>query len=104
MLIRIWTVNIRADRIADLEHFARTESLPMFQNQAGCLGVLFTRDANLCATISLWEDMKYIDMLKTSPSYNETVEKIVATGMFEGEQSIAIFNCFGGFLDSYDIA
>ena len=99
MLVRTWKVHILKNRITDLKHFARTESLPMFKKQAGCLGVMFTLSGNLCATTTIWKDMESIVALKTSPTYNETVKKIVATGMLEGEQSVEIFDCFGGFLE-----
>jgi hypothetical protein len=33
----------------------------------------------------------------------DTVEKIVASGIFEGEQSIEIFDCFDGYLKLDDI-
>lgn len=104
MLIRIWKVRILKDRTEDLRDFARTESLPMFKKQAGCLGVLFTLDGNLCATISVWKDRRSIESLKTSQSYKETVDKILATGMLEDEQSVEIFDCFGGYLDLAAIA
>jgi hypothetical protein len=104
MFIRIWKVIIEANRIDDLKYFARTESLPMFKKQAGCLGVFFTLDRNQCATITLWKDMASIDALKSSKSYMDTVEKILASGIFEGEQSIEIFDCFDGYLELDDLS
>ena len=104
MLIRIWQVKVKPDRFDELEDFSNARSLPMFMQQEGCLGVLFSRDEHYCATISFWEDMKAIEQLKDSSSYNDTVEKIVATGMLEGEQSVEIFETFGGFLSFEDVA
>lgn len=104
MFIRIWKVIIEANRIDDLKYFAQTESLPMFKKQTGCLGVFFTLDGNQCATITLWKDMESIDYLKTSPSYNETVEKIEATGMLQGNSSVEIFDSFSGSLEFDKIA
>jgi len=100
LIIRIWKVRIKEGMLKNLKHFAMTESQPMFNNQEGCLGVLFTLDGNLCATTTLWKDRESIEALKTSKSYIETVDKIVATGMLEGESSIEIFNCFGGYLET----
>jgi len=99
MLIRSWKVHIHNDRIDDLKHFAKTESLPMFKKQNGCLGVLFTLDDKLCNTITIWKDKDSIELLKSSKSYNETVEKIVASDMLAGESTIEVFDCFGGFLE-----
>lgn len=104
MLIRTWKVHIHKDKIGELKHFAKTKSLPMFKEQTGCLGVLFTLDGNLCNTTTLWRDRESIEMLKTSITYNDTVEKIVATGMLEGESTVEIFDCFGGFLELDTIA
>ncbi len=56
MFVRIWRVKIHPERIHELENFAHTHSLPMFQKQVGCLGVLFTRNGSDCATISVWEN------------------------------------------------
>ena len=99
MLLRIWHVKIDPARVDELENFAQTYSLPMFQQQAGCLGVLFTWQGNDCATISLWQTMDAIEKLKTSPTYAETVRQLEATGMLGGEQSVELFQCFGGFLN-----
>ena len=100
MLIRIWKVNVENDKIADLKIFAETESLPMFKKQKGCLGVFFTLYGNQCATITLWKDMESINALNSSAFYNETVEKIEASGILEGEHFVEIFNSFGGFLET----
>jgi hypothetical protein len=42
ILVRIWRVKVKQERIDWLEKFAHTVSLPMFKQQKGCLGVLFT--------------------------------------------------------------
>jgi len=99
MLVRIWRVKIHPERINELENFAHAYSLPMFKAQVGCLGVLFTRNGSDCVTISVWENAEAIERLKSSPTYNETVRQIEATGMLEGEQSVELFQAFGGFMN-----
>lgn len=99
MPVRTWRVKIHPERINELENFAHTYSLPMFQKQVGCLGVLFTRKGSDCATISVWENAEAIERLKSSSTYRETVRQIEATGMLEGEQSVEVLQSFGGFLN-----
>ena len=104
MLVRIWRVKVHPERLNDFEDFAHAYSLPMFQKQVGCLGVLFTRNGNDCATISVWENAPAIEKLKSSPTYSETVRQIEAAGMLEGEQSVELFQAFGGSLNRDEIS
>jgi quinol monooxygenase YgiN len=104
MLIRIWQLKVKPDRFDELEDFTRTYFLSMFKEQKGCLGVLFTHDENYCAMISIWEDMQAIEKLRDSASYNDAIEKILGSGMLEDEQSVELFETFGGFLDIEDVA
>ncbi len=97
MIVRIWRVGIRPERINELEHFAHTNSLSMFQEQEGCLGVLFTLNDRDCVTISLWENAESIERLKSSSTYIQTARLMEATGMLEGAQSVELFQSFGGF-------
>ncbi|MDX1436181.1 MAG: antibiotic biosynthesis monooxygenase [Anaerolineales bacterium] len=99
MLVRIWRVKIHPDRIEDLEAFAQAESTPMFRAQPGCLGVLFTRSGLECLTISLWDSAESVERLRSSPSYDETVRRIEASGILDGGHKIELLESFGGFLD-----
>jgi quinol monooxygenase YgiN len=99
MLVRIWRVKIKPERMEDLKNFARTFSLPMFTQQAGCLGVLFSLDGNNCATITFWDTIESIERLGNSRSYRETVDKIEASGMLEGEHKVEVFQIFDGYLN-----
>ena len=99
MIVRTWQTAVDPDRVNEFETFAKTYSLPMFQLQPGCLGVLFSRDEEHTTTLSFWEDQASIDQLETSTSYKETVERIHSTDLLRGEQSVAINPIFGGYLD-----
>jgi hypothetical protein len=99
MLLRIWRVKVKPERILELEKFARTVSLPMFKRQDGCLGVLFTWEGSYCATITFWKDRASIDKLSSSRDYLATVEKIEQSGMLIGEHSVQVFQSFDGYLE-----
>ena len=104
ILVRIWRAKIHPERISALENFAHAYSLPMFQAQVGCLGVLFTRNGSRCVTISIWENAAAIERLQSSRTYQEIVRQLEATGILEGEQSVESFQAFGGFLNWDEIS
>ena len=96
MLARIWRTSVDAARLAEYGEFERKRSLPMFREQRGLLGVLFLREADdRAAALTFWEDEEAIQALATSPSYNRTVETLLATGLLRGEQTVEVFevNC-----------
>ena len=99
MIVRTWQTAIDPDRVEEFEAFANTYSLPMFQLQPGCLGVLFSRDGWKTTTLSFWEDQASIDQLETSTTYQETVRRILETKLLRGEQSVMVYPIFGGYLD-----
>ena len=99
MLIRIWSTEVDATLIDEYEAFAKTESRLMFQNQPGCLGVLFLRNSNKCEVISFWNDAESIEALSTSQSYLKTVGDIKSRGFLGEKQEIKVFELHGGFLD-----
>lgn len=90
MIARTWRTGVDPDRAAEYEAFARAISLPMFEQQAGFRGVLMLRDGGDCQVITLWEDMAAIEALGTSPSYVETVDRILAAGFLRGPQSVEL--------------
>ena len=99
MLIRTWRTAIDYERVDEFESFARTYSLPMFLQQPGCLGVMFSRTGADTTTFSFWEDRASIDSLRSSSSYQETVQRIQETGFLRGEAEVRIHPIFGGKLD-----
>jgi heme-degrading monooxygenase HmoA len=58
--------------------------------------VLFTRDGADCAVLSLWEDRDAIAALAGSPVYQETVQRLVATGVLAGPQTVEVLEVHGG--------
>src|SRR6478752_5224911 len=86
MLARLWTTGLRADRIGEYETFAREVSLPMFRAQEGFRGCLMTRRENMGQVLTIWRDAAAVAALAQSPSYRATVNRIVASGVLDGEQ------------------
>ena len=53
----------------------------MFKQQPGCMGVFFLRSERTCSALSFWVDLASVEMLKTSPSYNEASDFYDQSGM-----------------------
>jgi heme-degrading monooxygenase HmoA len=94
----MWRATIHLGRIPDYERFAQVESLPMFQQQAGFLGVLFTRRRYRCAVLSFWEDEDAVRALSESATYKATAARLEASGILRGETLVEAWRVHGGFL------
>ncbi len=70
MIIRIWRTRVKPSRSSEYEKFAQAHSLPMFRQQAGCLGVLFLHTPHDHAARSLWENAQAVEQLASSPPIN----------------------------------
>lgn len=92
MKCRIWRTGVVENRIDEYEAFARDVSLPMFRAQQGYRGVVMGGDGGRRCVITYWENDEAIAALDCSPSYKATVERIVATGFLNGEQSVEIYD------------
>jgi hypothetical protein len=80
--------------------FEEQESRPMFEKQAGILGVLFLFSSKEHAALTFWKDAKSIRLLEKSKTYQQTVTKLRAAGLLKGRQTIEVFDVKGGFLMS----
>lgn len=100
MIIRLWRTRVVPTRMGEYERFEQELSLPMFRQQAGFLGVLFLRTKKDCAALSMWEDMRAVEALATSQTYQETVHKLQATGLLVEQQALDVFEIRGGHVSS----
>lgn len=99
MIVRIWMTAIDPDRAREYEAFAHAESLPMFKSQPGNLGVLFTRNRDRCAVLSLWSSESAVSALADSETYRRVSRRINETGFLVGEPVIESWACDDGWLD-----
>lgn len=99
MIARIWRTQVDEARMAEYERYANEQSLPMFRQQTGFLGVVFLRTPHDCAALTFWEDAAAIAALGDSPSYQETSHRLQETGMLLGEQSVEVFAVRGGTME-----
>ena len=99
MIARIWRTGVDPERIDEYERFERDESIPMFRQQPGFLGVLFLRTGDGCATLTLWKDDAAVQALDDSPSYRIAVEKIEAAGFLRGVPAVETFRVAYGALE-----
>lgn len=99
MIARLWRTGVQPGREPEYERFATERSLPMFREQAGCLGVLLLRTPEGRAVLSLWADDGAVAALGVSSAYRETVRRLEATGVLAGAQTVEVFEVHGGLLD-----
>ena len=105
MMARIWRTGVKPERFEEYERFARERSLPMFRKQRGFIGVLFMRErADRAAVLTLWEDEKAVEELEASPTYRQTVEVILGSGLLANEQSVEVFEVQGGQVLARELA
>jgi heme-degrading monooxygenase HmoA len=98
MIARIWRTQVDLTRLAEYEQFAQEQSLPMFRQQRGFLGVFFLREHQNCLVLSLWEDRIAVEALATSATYQATVRQLQATGLLLGHSLVELFEVSGGTL------
>lgn len=79
----------------EYETFAREHSLPMFREQAGFLGVFFVKSGQERAVITLWRSQNDARRLEDSPSYRQTVDRIIQAGILDGESGVEVFRAHG---------
>lgn len=89
---RLWRTRIDPDRAAEYESFAREVSLPMFERQPGCDGVLMMRSGPDCLVATFWRDAESAAALAASPAYRAAVASIAARGFLAGEATIELFD------------
>ena len=99
MIARIWRTQIDPSRAEDYRRFAHSQSLPMFREQPGFVGVLFAANLAERAVITLWRDAAAAQRLDQSETYRSTVAEIEATGFLRGESSVEVFELEGFFLE-----
>jgi heme-degrading monooxygenase HmoA len=98
---RLWIAEVDRDRAPEYESFARDISIPMFRSQPGYCGALMMRDGERCLVLTLWESGEAADALRSSASYNATVDAIRSRGFLFGEQKLELFpvHLMDGFSD-----
>jgi SAM-dependent methyltransferase/heme-degrading monooxygenase HmoA len=90
MIGRLWKTGLKAGRGSAYEAFAREISLPMFRAQEGFLGCVMSRDEETGLVMTFWKDENAVKTLNGSPSYNETVAKILAADVLTTKQTITV--------------
>jgi heme-degrading monooxygenase HmoA len=103
MIVRIWRTEIESSRAGEYEAFAREQSLPMFREQPGFLGVLFLGTGARQAVVTLWKDEGSLERLNGSPTYEATVSRLVKTGVLRGQQSLEVLEERGGLPRVWDL-
>jgi heme-degrading monooxygenase HmoA len=97
VIVRIWRTRVDPARADEYERFAHERSLPMFRRQAGFRGVLFAAgDETERVVLSFWENADAVEALGRSPTYRETVDALLASGILTGEQTVEVLDVRGG--------
>jgi len=98
MLARTWTTQIPEGREIEYDASALSRSRWMFEQQPGCLGVLFLRAGASATVVSFWKDQESIDALASSDSYRQTASALVGSGAVGEPFTVTVFDVTGGFL------
>jgi heme-degrading monooxygenase HmoA len=95
VFLRIWRARVDPQRLPEYERFALQESAAMFREQPGFKGVLFARNGSDCMVVSLWENEDALAALDSAALYRQTAQRLLATGVLLGSQSVEILNIHG---------
>ena len=98
MIVRIWRTAIEPHREAEYREFEQQQSLPMFRQQTGFLGVLFLRSNTSAAALTLWGSEEDVERLARSPTYLATVERLERTRLLRGDQTVEAFEVAGAHI------
>ncbi|GAB2922312.1 hypothetical protein GCM10027075_22890 [Streptomyces heilongjiangensis] len=96
MIVRLWRASVLAERELEYDAFARDVSQPMFEQQDGFRGAMFSRSGERCLVITLWADQDSVETLAASPRYHETVKRISA--LIRPDTTIEVYEVQGGDL------
>jgi heme-degrading monooxygenase HmoA len=102
MIARLWRTGLKSGRNAAYEVFAREISLPMFREQDGFLGCVMSHRDGEGLVLTFWRDEAAVEALKHSPSYQATVDRILAADLLAGEQSTEVTDIHLLALDRVD--
>ena len=81
MFVRIWRARVDPARLDEYERFVEAHSRPMFADQQGFLGAIFSRQGYEVAVLSFWRDEAAVRALQTSASYRRTATMVEETGL-----------------------
>lgn len=90
MIGRLWKTGLKAGRGEAYESFALNVSLPMFRMQDGFLGCVMSRDDTEGRVLTLWRDRNAVAALDQSPTYLDTVAKILAADVLTEPQETSV--------------
>ncbi|GAB7101979.1 hypothetical protein JCM4814A_02930 [Streptomyces phaeofaciens JCM 4814] len=96
MIVRLWRAAVLTGQELEYDAFARDVSQPMFEQQEGFRGVMFSRSGERCLVITLWADQASLETLAASPRYHETVKRISA--LIQPETTTEVYEVQGGNL------
>jgi heme-degrading monooxygenase HmoA len=96
--VRVWRARVDLARLDEYERFIDAQSRPMFAEQQGFLGVLFSRSGEEVAVLSFWRDEDAVRALDTSPSYQHASELILETGFLLGVSTVDVYELHAGLV------
>jgi heme-degrading monooxygenase HmoA len=99
VIVRIWRTEVQDGRLSEYREFARHRSLPMFRQQPGFRGVVLAAGPKEHVVITFWDTAADVARLDSSPSYHDTADALLASGILRGTQRVEVFEGEIGFLD-----
>jgi hypothetical protein len=96
VIARLWRARIDPTRGAEYDTFARERSLPTFAAHAGFRGCAFLGEGADRSVLTLWDSVRDIERLDTSPRYRATVAAIMAAGFVLAAEPAVLADVTGG--------
>jgi heme-degrading monooxygenase HmoA len=97
--LRIWRARLDLARLDEYEQWIEERSKPMFEAQRGFRGVVYARRDEEVVVLTLWEDKAAVEALTISPSYQQAVRDIEATGFLIGASRLDVYRIDAAIVD-----
>ncbi len=95
VVTRIWRTGFDESRLDELQRFAEEVSAPMFGRLPGCLGYVYAVTGSTWVTQTFWESEKHVAEAEASSLYRDVVDRILAAGFLDGEQTTEVLAVTG---------
>ena len=92
MIVRIWSTGLIEEMKDGYLNFAKNNSLPMFRQQEGILGVNVLVKEDKSLVLTYWNNMEDIIKMENNALYKHTVAAIQISGFLKAPQDVEIFD------------
>ena len=94
---RLWTIEVNERMEGKIRNTVREVSIPMLSKQKGFIKLFVLRskeEPNRYSWLSLWSDMKSLEMARRSKAWKDAVSKFLTKIPIKGQPEITHFEVF----------